>query len=169
MIRLQVAAVRLVLGQGARTCRFDRFLPTMVAMKQRQVDAWMFLAVAVSRGDDGYASLEDFIPAADWVNHALPLDEEVTGGLNRLMAAGFVRNRGNTFALSEAGEALYLRVQKRAGIWKQFEQLEAAFDNLTPPLDPIWTPETGAIEAAIVAWETKAAPWVKGESSPKAD
>ncbi len=135
-------------------------------MNRPQIDAWMFLAVAISRGDGGCASLEDMIAAADWINRAIPLDEELTGGLNRLMAAGFVGNTGNTFTLTESGVALFLKVQKRAGVWTQFERLAVAFESLPSPATPMWTPPPGAIEAAITAWHTKAADMIKSMTPP---
>ena len=62
----------------------------MPAMKQRTVDAWMFLAIAISPRDAGPVGLSDLVAAADGVNHAIPTEDELRGGINRLIYAGLV-------------------------------------------------------------------------------
>ena len=136
-------------------------------MDKSQVNAWMFLAVAVSRGPDGAAALEDVVAAADWVNHAIPLQDELTGGLNRLLGAGFLRNTSDSFALSDTGEALYSRVKKRAGLSTQFKRLKEAFESLPAADVLLWTPGAGAIDRAIDAYQTRATAIIAGMSNPR--
>ncbi len=62
----------------------------MPAMKQRTVDAWMFLAIAISPRDAGPVGLSNLVAAADGVNHAIPTEDELRGGINRLLHAGLV-------------------------------------------------------------------------------
>ena len=127
----------------------------------------MFLAVAVSRGPVGTASLEDVVAAADWVNHVIPLEDELTGGLNRLLGAGFLQNPSDLFALSDTGEALYARVQKRAGLRTQFNRLKEAFGSLPAADVLMWTPAVGAIDHAIDAYQTKSAAILAAMSTPR--
>ena len=115
----------------------------------------MFLAVAIGRPNGGHASLEDLIGAADWINHAIPMDDELIGGLNRLIAAGVVDEHDDSFALTQTGEAIFAKVQKRAGIRKQFERLRSEFENLETPQAPGWVPATGVIDAAVAEYQKK--------------
>jgi hypothetical protein len=81
--------VSILLPLANRAC-----LP--LTMRDMQIDAWMFMAVAQRRRNGGRASLEDLIGVADWINHAIPIDEELIGGLNRLLiATGIVDERGD--------------------------------------------------------------------------
>lgn len=136
-------------------------------MDRSDVDAWMFLAVAVSRGSDGEATLEDMVAAADWINHAIPSNQELEVGLNRLLAARFLSNTRDAFGLTPAGESLYSRVRKRAGIWTQLKRLGKAFEAIETPDDPLWAPAAGVIELAIAAYETKAAAVVAGMTAAR--
>jgi len=116
----------------------------------------MFLAVVFGRGPNDGAKLKDIVAAADWVNHAIPLEEELTGGLNRLIVGGYVRSSRGTFALTHAGEALYLKVKKRAGIWTQFDRLATAFESLESPPSPVWKPTPDTVRAGIDGWLSEA-------------
>jgi hypothetical protein len=121
-------------------------------MDQRHVDAWMFLGVAFGRGPNRGARLKDIVAAADWVNRAIPLEEELTGGLNRLIAGGYVRSSRGTFALTHSGEALHQKVKKRAGIWTQLDRLATAFESLETPPSPFWKPTPETVRAGIDGW-----------------
>lgn len=136
-------------------------------MDQPKVDAWMFLGVAFGRGPNGRASLKDIVAAADWVNHAIPLEEELTGGLNRLIAGGYVRSSRGSFALTHAGEALHQRVKKRAGIWTQFDRLAMAFDSLDSPPKPVWRPTPETVRAGIDGWLGEADDILKAADSKR--
>jgi hypothetical protein len=125
----------------------------------------MFMAVAYGRDDGGSASLDALIGTADWINHAVPLDEELQLGLNRLIAAGFISESEDRFRLTEAGEALHAKSQKRAGLWKQFERLEVQFDVLADPPDPAWKPSHAALDDARAAYHKRMAAAIR--SLPK--
>ena len=144
-------------------------------MPNAQVDAWMFMAVAHGRREGRHATLEDLLAAADWINHAIPTDEELLGGLNRLISAGLLESRGNGFVLTHLGAALFMKVQKRAGLWKQFDRLAVEFAELPTPMTPSWTPDPTDIEVAIAAYQNMAAAILKsvsgsgGKRRPQAD
>jgi len=120
-------------------------------MNNSEVDAWMFLAVAVGQQEGGVTSLEYVISAADWINHAVPMDDELVGGLNRLAAAGLLAVVDNDFSFTEAGNAVYSKVRKRAGRSKQFERLKAEFRDLPEPPDPPWRPAQSVLDDAVSA------------------
>lgn len=134
-------------------------------MQSSAVDAWMFMAVAYGRDESGSASLDALIGAADWINHASPLDDELRGGLNRLIAAGVVSERGDSFSLTEAGEALHRKTQKRAGLRKQWDRLEVVFAALPVPPEPAWKPSQAALEEARDAYHNRMAAIIR--SLPK--
>ena len=123
------------------------------------------MALTYGRDGSGSASLEAMIAAADWINHANPLDDELRGGLNRLIAAGLVSERENSFSLTEAGVALHAKVQKRAGLWKQFDRLKVEFAALAAPPEPAWTPSQAALDDARAAYHQQMAAIIR--SVPK--
>ena len=125
-------------------------------MRNEAIDAWLFLAVAYGRGDNRRAALTDLIGAADWINHAIPLDEELRAGLNRLVAAGLVNVDDDAFGLTDSGRSLLEKVSERAGLWKQWERLEGAFASLEDPPTPNWMPAEGEITRAIGASQRRA-------------
>lgn len=126
----------------------------------------MFLAVAYGRGDNQRAALAELIGAADWINHAIPLDEELRGGLNRLIAAGLVDEDDSAFGLTDSGGSLLAKVGKCAGLWKQWERLEGAFASLVDPSTPSWMPAEGELDRAFQAYRKRASEII---DSPAAD
>ena len=66
-------------------------------------DGWMFLAIARSDG----AGLRAFVAAADHINCAIPLEEEIAGAVSRLRAAGLVSEKLGTFHLTPSGDAIF--------------------------------------------------------------
>ena len=125
----------------------------------------MFLGVAFGRGPNGRARLKDIVATADWVNHAIPLEEELTGGLNRLITGGYVSRSRGSFALTHAGEALHQNVKKRAGIWTQFDRLAMAFESLESPPTPVWRPTPETVRAGIDGWLSEADDILKATDS----
>ena len=112
----------------------------------------MFLAVAHGRNPDGTAALVNVIAAADWINHAIPVEDELRRGLNRLIDAGFVGEDRGTFRLTAAGESILAKVRRRASAWTQLNRLATAFAEIGEPSEPSWTPAPIEIEAAIDAY-----------------
>jgi hypothetical protein len=117
----------------------------------------MFMAVTYGRDDSGSASLDVLIGTADWINHAIPLDDELRGGLNRLIAAGLISESEDRFRLTEAGEALHAKAQKRAGLRKEFDRLKIEFDAMAVPAEATWTPPERALDEARAAYHKRMA------------
>jgi len=133
---------------------------TMPAMKQRTVDAWMFLAIAISPRDAGPVGLSDLVAAADGVNHAIPTEDELRGGINRLIYAGLVSEYGSAFDLTDAGEAMFAKV--RSGSTRtEFDRLERELDHLADPGQSTWTPSAEAIRDAIDDYLAMAEEWLR--------
>ena len=63
-------------------------------------DAWLLQAIVLASGN-GPATLAQVIAAADAVNHALPTDDELHGGLVRLTTSGFVAEADERFTITE--------------------------------------------------------------------
>lgn len=130
----------------------------MHAMKQRTIDAWMFLAIAISPRDADPVGLSDLVAAADGVNHALVTEDELRGGLNRLLHAGLVSEQESAFDLTAAGEAMFDKVRSRS-VRTEFQRLERELDRLADPDHPTWTPSTEAIDDAIADYLAMAEEW----------
>jgi hypothetical protein len=130
----------------------------MPAMKQRTVDAWMFLAIAISPREPDPVKLSDLVAAADGINHALVTEDELRGGLNRLIHAGLVSEHESAFDLTDAGGTMFARVRSRS-LRTEFDRLEKELDGLTDPGHPMWTPSSEAIEGAIADYLAMAEEW----------
>ncbi len=132
----------------------------MRAMKQRTVDAWMFLAIAISPRDVNPVGLSDLVAAADGVNHAIPREDELRGGINRLLHAGLVSERDSAFDLTDAGEAMFAKVRSSSHRTR-WERLERELDGLADPRQPAWTPTAEAIRGAITEYLAMAEEWLR--------
>ena len=132
----------------------------MPAMKQRTVDAWMFLAIAISPRDPNPVGLSDLVAAADGVNHALPTEDELRSGLNRLIYAGLVSEHESAFDLTDAGEAMFAKVRD-GSVRTEFDRLERELDRLADPGQPTWTPSSEAILRAIDDYVAMAEEWLR--------
>ena len=90
----------------------------------KRSDAWIFLSI---NNIEGGTSLEDLIAKADWINHAIPSEEEVEGAVNRLSKAGLVRFQNAKFIFSDSGKELYEYVYSKKGsmltLWDKLEKL----------------------------------------------
>jgi hypothetical protein len=126
-------------------------------MRKDEIDTWMFLTVAYAQRGDGQSTLAGLISTADAINHAIPTDEELHTGLNRLIAAGLAAQDESQFRLTKAGESLFAEARKRGGLWKQWERLERAFATLEDPSTQSWMPAPGEIHMAIRAYQEQAA------------
>ncbi|GAA4712194.1 hypothetical protein [Nocardioides conyzicola] len=68
-------------------------------------DAWVFAAIAVY---DRPCSLVEVIGAADWINHAVLLEDEVESALGKLTGSDLVRvYEGWTFELTDEGSSMW--------------------------------------------------------------
>jgi len=59
-------------------------------------DSWLLEAIVLA-SSSGSASLTEIIGAADAINHAILCDDEIHGGLVRLVASGFIDDDNGTF------------------------------------------------------------------------
>ena len=97
-------------------------------------DAWLLQAIAVAASRDGSATLTEVLGAADAVNHAMPTDGELHGGLSRLTAGGFVAEVDGRFALAP-GVPPQVAARMVAGGWSSGRQAASEFLNAEP-----WSP-----------------------------
>ena len=68
-------------------------------------DSWVFAAIATN---GRRCSLADVVGAADMINHAIVLDEELETALGKLAGAGFVRVFDDwTFEVTDEGASLW--------------------------------------------------------------
>ena len=118
----------------------------------------MFLAIAISPRDAGPVGLSDLVAAADGINHALVTEDELRGGLNRLLHAGLVSEHGSAFDLTDSGEAMFARVRSRS-LRTGFDRLERELDRLSDPARPTWRPSTALIDGAIADYLAMADEW----------
>lgn len=89
----------------------------------KNADAWIFLSL--NKIEEG-TSLEDLIAKADWINHAIPTEEEVEGAITRLSKAGLVHFRSAKFFLTDSGKELYEYIYGKRGsmltLWGKLEK-----------------------------------------------
>ena len=132
----------------------------MPAMKQRTVDAWLFLAIAISPRDADAVGLSDLVAAADGINHAILTEDELRSGINRLLHAGLVSEHESAFDLTDDGEATFAKVRS-GSVRTEFERLERELDRLDDPGRPTWTPSAEAIRDAIDDYVAMAEEWLR--------
>jgi hypothetical protein len=75
-------------------------------------DAWLLLAVNAAERE-GAASLQAVIASADAIQHAIISPEELSGGVARLRAAGFLDVSPGRLSVTPAGRALLGRADRR--------------------------------------------------------
>ena len=91
-------------------------------MTDTQMYAWIFLSVS-----EKPTSLQEIIAAADWRNHAIPLQEELQTSLGWLQAQGLVRKEFKEYSLTDAGIALY----KSISCGNVYEKIAKKFSKLS--------------------------------------
>jgi len=88
-------------------------------------DAWVLLAV-VHAGRGAAAGLEAILAAGDWINHAIFKEDELRGGLARLLRAGLIRQTTKGWAAAPA--AIRAAQVRGRGFGKQDEALGKVMD-----------------------------------------
>ena len=89
--------------------------------------------MAFYQGNAG-TSLRDLIATADYINHAIPTDEEIEGGINRLARAGLVTVEEGYFHLTPAGRLLLREFHgKRDSLLKVWERVDGHLQTLKLP------------------------------------
>jgi hypothetical protein len=98
-------------------------LTTMDNNRFQHSDAWIFLSL---NNIEGGTSLEDLIAKADYINHAIPAEDEVEGAITRLSKAGLVRFGDAKFFLTDFGEELFEYIYSQKGsmlaLWDKLEK-----------------------------------------------
>ncbi len=96
-------------------------------------DAWIFISMAFYQGEAS-TSLRDLIATADYINHAIPTDEEIEGAINRLSSAGLVIVQEGHFHLSPAGRIILQEFHgKRTSLLKMWELVEKQLESMEFP------------------------------------
>lgn len=75
-------------------------------MTMKTTNSWIFLAVAVAAGEMP-TRIEAIINAADFINHAVPTQEELQTSFEWLTKQGLILKEGEKIMLTENGMALY--------------------------------------------------------------
>jgi hypothetical protein len=107
-------------------------------------DSWLLAAIGVYQRP---CTLLEVIGAADWINHAVLLEDEVESALGRLTGAGLVRiYDGWTFELTDDGASLWS--QGARDLQGQLELIEAQLSAFEPGTGLVKLPR-GAMDQAL--------------------
>lgn len=79
--------------------------------KWEDSDAWIFQSL-LCYSKNSVLQLPEIIAAADFINHAIPMAEEMHGSINRLLAGGLIRMKRKGFIVTERGFGLLSKVKK---------------------------------------------------------
>jgi len=94
------------------------------SVKYVRSDAWLLLAILYA-GREGGASLDQVNAAGDFINHAIFTADELEGGLNRLSAGGFIKERQGLFsATGKVLKAYRKTTTPRRSALKELEDIE---------------------------------------------
>jgi hypothetical protein len=97
-------------------------------------DAWIFVSMAFYQGEVG-TSLRDLIATADYINHAIPNDDEIEGAINRLSAAGLVTVEDDHFYLTADARLLLSELRtKRTTLLQAWELVEERLQSAEFPM-----------------------------------
>lgn len=93
-------------------------------------DAWTLLALLYSSREKDLCKLEHIIAAADHINHAIPMLEELHGALNRLASGRLIRTRRGGFVVTERALELLSKVNAsvRRRVLDQLDGLRRIMD-----------------------------------------
>jgi hypothetical protein len=132
-------------------------------------DAWLFHAILISV-QDGEAPLDVVISAADGIQHAMLIFDEIDGGIARLTRAGLIEIRNRRFHLTPAGTELRSLVATRS-VRKSELMLRKKLGAADPeppykptPADPAWTSGAFTIEdvkKAEKAYRRRVREWLR--------
>ena len=112
-------------------------------------DAWFLAAVPVT----GTAALTDVVAAADWINHAILSEDEVTTAVRRLLGAGLLAVDRRQFGLTAAGRELATGL--RGQLLAQVDDLLRRLGQL-PVAESDWSLAPGELRDAVHQWYERA-------------
>jgi hypothetical protein len=112
-------------------------------------DTWVLAAIGVYQRP---CTLLEVIGAADWINHAVLLEDEVASALGKLTGAGLVRIYEEwTFELTDEGASLW---SEGAGdLQGQLQQIEAQLSAFEPGRGSVKLPR-GVMEQALADYRS---------------
>lgn len=88
-------------------------------------DAQILLAIIIAGKEDNGASLENIIGAADFINRAYPMFEEVDGALARLIKGKYIFEKNGFYNPTKKTVDYYKKNSKtRSYVWKDLEKIE---------------------------------------------
>src|SRR5260370_40246 len=90
-------------------------------------DAWVLAAIMMTQQEGG-SSLTDVVAAADAINHAILMENEVESAVRKLLGAELIATQQRAFFLTEAGEVM--KAAKHGGLLGQVDQLLLALRRL---------------------------------------
>jgi hypothetical protein len=95
-------------------------------------DAWLLLAILYASREEGGASLDQVTAAGDYINHAIFTTDELEGGLGRLSAGGFIKEKKGLFSVTNKVLQAYQKTTTpRRQVYKELEDMER-FLNIQP-------------------------------------
>jgi len=94
-------------------------------------DAWILLAIIYTGKQGG--DLQTIIGAADYINHAIPNEEELKGAFARLTEGEMIKEQNGKFKASAKVMKAYSRThtERRAAL-KEFEDMEIFLASQNP-------------------------------------
>ena len=126
-------------------------------------DEWVLAAIMMTQKEGG-SSLTDVVAAADAVNHAILMGNEVESAVRKLLGAELIATRQRAFFLTEAGEVM--KAAKRGGLLGQVDQLLLALRWL-PVAVREWNLQPGELGHAADAWNARAQPLIEKHRRPQ--
>ena len=106
-------------------------------------DIWLLLSIIYASGSDGEASLEGIIGQGDAINHAIFSLDELNGGLERLISAGYIFEKNDGYAPTEKALSIYHEVSNSKRYVR--DVLEGIRERLqVKPWDPTYKPKYSA-------------------------
>ena len=115
-------------------------------------DAWLLHAILLAATQDGKASLDEVVGAADMIQHAMLTFDEIDGGVARLSRAGLIAITDKQFHLTPGGIEVSRRITTLS-VRKAGEALRTELGIAPPeppfrptPADPAWTSHAFTIE-----------------------
>lgn len=95
-------------------------------MTNEQTISWIFLATALA-SNNGHANLNAIANAADFINHAIPSQDELHTSMAWLTSKGFVINNGSTYSMTSKGKTDYEEASKKtptlSNVWENLEKI----------------------------------------------
>ena len=87
--------------------------------------SWIFLTVT-----EQPTSLQDIVGVADFINHAIPTQNELQVSLGWLQAQGLIKKEEGNYLLTEAGVTLRKSVSHKRKIFDQWDAVDAKFSQM---------------------------------------